>query len=133
MCVPNGTVPLAGSKRLVASSPGSRPAGTPPGLPVEVGGDKGHLGQGFLPAGVSGDVDSTVAIGHILWPDVKHVGGKLFGFVLDFLDRHLQRRPAHGQAAAAKRANAVWDHVRVAVDDLDMVERHPEGIGDQLV
>src|SRR5262249_50348832 len=87
-------------------------------LPVEVGGDKGHLSQGFLPAGVSDDVDGAVAVGHILGPDVQHVGGKLLGFVLDFLDRHLQCCPTHGQATAAKRANAVWDYVRVAVHDL---------------
>ena len=53
-------------------------------------------------------------------------------FALTFCDRHVHGRAADHEAAAAERADAVGDHVGVAVQHLDVVDVDAERVGRHL-
>src|SRR6185437_15816861 len=127
MCVPNGKVKLVGSKKVVASRPGS----TPGGSVLDVGGaDKVVEADEFFRVGLR--INSAVAKRHFLRSDFQNVRRDFRQFVAELFEALIHRCSADGGGTTAECANAIGHLASVAVDDENIVGRDAEHVRGDL-
>ena len=86
----------------------------------------------FAAIGRAFDEELSALVRHVLLVGLEQVRGDLLRLLLDLLGRHVDRRCADGTAAAAVAAHPERHLAGVAVDDVDVVDRNLQFVGDDL-